>query len=549
MGDNIFEAASDVGVSDKAKLDAFQNAGGFDKESSWKGYQVRGFEVVYHPTGKLGMVTLTVVKSWPGKKLASLDNLQKSLTAKCGSEWTRTNMQGANVLKTNGAPRGFACSALDQGRGDVIVSINNAAAETSASQPAPVPKQAPGTPGIVGTYSGQGEGELSVEIDSVRQDGTYPVTLGTNAPGCAGSVQGNASLADNTLKFVAGEKDERCEASLVVGNDRSLTVEEGPGCSNHHGAKCSFSGSLKKVSDTVSKIAAATASPKSEEPSVAQAKLVSTNQLIVLTGQTIASIHFEGVTTLKLVEPVKFMDVFGNQEVASEIDIQLGDPARFPNPKPGLKGDFEVSIGCASVGCSIDRFRLLDPSQPRNVSVANATPAAPPSVPTPSSPLIGQWECQSRKPNGTSFTSGFLFTADGTFAYRDPQSKMTGTYQPNGPNAKVAIEEVTIGDRVTRSNTRIDIAFGSARPGQLKFDMTLVTLGTVISNTCVTLAVAAATPAPKVNVCDINPAACAAVQRNNDIRNQVQSQRCEILRSQLRGMAAADYQLAKAGCR
>lgn len=169
-------------------------------------------------------------------------------------------------------------------------------------------------------------------------------------------------------------------------------------------------------------------------------------------------------------------------------------------------------------------------------------------VVTKGSPLIGDWSCQSRKSNGASFTSAFRFASDGGFAYADPQARMIGTYQPNGPNAKVTIDQVTNGGRISSSRIQLDIAFTSATPGQVKFDMTLVKVGAVTSNNCVTEAVAAATPAPKVNVCDINPAACAAVQRNHDIGTQVQDQRCEILRSQLRGTVGGDYQLAKAGC-
>ena len=64
-GDNLMEAATKVGVSDKASMDAFKNAGGLDKESSWKGFQVRKYEAVYHPDGRLAMINLTLIKSWP----------------------------------------------------------------------------------------------------------------------------------------------------------------------------------------------------------------------------------------------------------------------------------------------------------------------------------------------------------------------------------------------------------------------------------------------------------------------------------------------------
>lgn len=110
------------------------------------------------------------------------------------------------------------------------------------------------------------------------------------------------------------------------------------------------------------------------------------------------------------------------------------------------------------------------------------------------------------------------------------------------------ITQTNVGGRVSNSGMDIVIGSVSAAPGQLRFEMSLVRLGTVITNACVTEAVAEATPASHVNVCEINPAACEAVQRNSDIRNQIQDQRCEILRSQLSGSPAGDYQLAKAGC-
>jgi hypothetical protein len=126
---------------------------------------------------------------------------------------------------------------------------------------------------------------------------------------------------------------------------------------------------------------------------------------------------------------------------------------------------------------------------------------------------------------------------------------MSGRFAPHAGGASIKMERVTVGERQMASSMKVEIAHVNARPGQLQFDMTLVRLDSLSSHHCVTPAVAAATPAPKVNVCDINPAACAAVQRNHEIRQQVQDWRCETLRSQLTGVPGGDYQLAKAGCR
>lgn len=146
LGDNLLETATNVGISDKASMDAFKNAGGLDYESTWKGFKVMKYEAVYHPDGKLGMVTLTLAKSWPAAKLASLDNLQAAMSGKCGSSWTRSNDLNVGVLQAKAAPAGVACSALDQGKDAVVVSIANVTAtDSSPSGAAPQP-QTPANP-------------------------------------------------------------------------------------------------------------------------------------------------------------------------------------------------------------------------------------------------------------------------------------------------------------------------------------------------------------------------------------------------------------------
>lgn len=138
MGDNLLEAATQPGVSDKSRMDAFKNAGGLDKESTWKAFQVRKYEAVYRPDGKLAMINFTLVKSWPGKQLASLDNLRAAMTPQCGSSWSSSNVGNASVLQTKDSPAGFTCSALDQGQEDIVVSIANmVAGDASAQAPAP----------------------------------------------------------------------------------------------------------------------------------------------------------------------------------------------------------------------------------------------------------------------------------------------------------------------------------------------------------------------------------------------------------------------------
>ena len=149
MGDNLLEAATRPGISDKASMDAFKNAGALDRESNWRGYQVRKYEAVYQPSGILGMVTFTLVKSWPGKKLASIDNIQSTLTPQCGSAWSRTNDGGVAVLQTTDSSSAVKCSALDQGQDSIVVSIANLGDVQTADRTPSVSPQ-PGTmaPGI-----------------------------------------------------------------------------------------------------------------------------------------------------------------------------------------------------------------------------------------------------------------------------------------------------------------------------------------------------------------------------------------------------------------
>lgn len=143
MGDNVLEKATRVGVSDKAKMDAFRNAGGLDKESSWKGFRVTELRVVYEDTGKLGMVILTVYKSFTGKKLASIDNLQSAMSSECGTNWTQSTRFGSAVLEGKNASTGVSCAALDQGGPTVEVTMAKTSGEKQSANSPPAPSQPP----------------------------------------------------------------------------------------------------------------------------------------------------------------------------------------------------------------------------------------------------------------------------------------------------------------------------------------------------------------------------------------------------------------------
>lgn len=207
----------------------------------------------------------------------------------------------------------------------------------------------------------------------------------------------------------------------------------------------------------------------------------------------------------------------------------------------------------AAFGLEAGRYAALRCHESDELAAATPAPAAeraPAGQPQAvASPLSGDWTCQSRKANGAGYQSAFRFTRDGGFVYADANSRMSGRFTPHAGGVSVTMEQVSVNERAMASSMNVEIANVNARPGQLQFEMTLVRLNSLSSHQCVTPAVAAATPAPKVNVCDINPAACAAIQRNQGIRTQVQDLRCETLRGQIAGVPGGDYQLAKAGCR
>jgi hypothetical protein len=215
MGDNLLEAATIVDQSSKSQMDAFTNAGGLDKESSWKGFQVRSIESVYHDTGKLGMLNLTLVKTWPKKQIASLDNLREALVESCGSSWKNSNVRGVAVLEAEGSPRGLTCSAMDQGGGDVLVSI--VSTKESNKRPAASGEAATtSSAASVGTERSPSNALPSPKESVPSATGIATVagelTLITKPGGAGGSV---ARLGGKDV-FDAGDATVTVERSLVL---------------------------------------------------------------------------------------------------------------------------------------------------------------------------------------------------------------------------------------------------------------------------------------------------------------------------------------------
>ena len=124
-----------------------------------------------------------------------------------------------------------------------------------------VAASAQGVNEIEGLYSGQGEGELTVDITHVEGD-RYGVAINTlvpmvdDMPGCAGDVSGEATLTDQggTLQAenefydphgdTPSAKAEFCEVALSFDGEGKLVIEEQDGCLSYHGAACGFTGEL-----------------------------------------------------------------------------------------------------------------------------------------------------------------------------------------------------------------------------------------------------------------------------------------------------------------
>lgn len=104
--------------------------------------------------------------------------------------------------------------------------------------------------GVVGKYSGLGEGTVVAEIKPAGADGRHRVTLSTSAGGCGGVADGVASRSGSVLQFVAEDSGNRCNATLTV-NGNQVVVDEGDGCTFFHGAACGFSATLSRAKQSV----------------------------------------------------------------------------------------------------------------------------------------------------------------------------------------------------------------------------------------------------------------------------------------------------------
>jgi hypothetical protein len=114
---------------------------------------------------------------------------------------------------------------------------------------------------IEGLYTGQGEGDLTVDISHIEND-RYAISFETGVPmvddmpGCGGGVEGEVLLDKNGGNFFAenefydpkgdtpSSQARYCEIGLTFDGAGKLVIEERDGCISYHGAACGFTGEL-----------------------------------------------------------------------------------------------------------------------------------------------------------------------------------------------------------------------------------------------------------------------------------------------------------------
>lgn len=113
---------------------------------------------------------------------------------------------------------------------------------------------------IEGHYSGQGEGELTVDLSHIEND-RYAISINTvtpmenDIPGCGGGVEGEVLLSEQGGNFFVENQyydpdggplaaERYCEVGLKLDGQGGLEIEEQSGCIGYHGAACGFTGTL-----------------------------------------------------------------------------------------------------------------------------------------------------------------------------------------------------------------------------------------------------------------------------------------------------------------
>lgn len=212
---------------------------------------------------------------------------------------------------------------------------------------------------------------------------------------------------------------------------------------------------------------------------------------------------------------------------------------------PDVKGetDFEVTMESPRSGDFISKISIATRAEPIN--------------------LEGVWLCIMRSEDGSNYHDSFTFYGNGIYTIKGLEGnargvELSGTYQVSN-NLAVLTQRTLSKDGVKSPVAPKQANLLARKVGNQESIFEINQNGSVTSRTCKLQSAAgrntgvssdsSTTGKRTSSLCEINPAACESVSRNNDIRQQILNDRCTILENQLAGVPGGEYQLRKAGCR
>lgn len=121
---NALEKAIKVGVSKKQDFQDFQNDGGLNSADSWKRYKVISVNTLYENNDETLSYVSMVIRAQSRMKNASINNLKKSLTKECGSNWEDSPF-GAGLYASNLPLKGgLYCLLLEMPDSNIQVTLS-----------------------------------------------------------------------------------------------------------------------------------------------------------------------------------------------------------------------------------------------------------------------------------------------------------------------------------------------------------------------------------------------------------------------------------------
>lgn len=121
---NALEKAIKVGVSKKQDFQDLQNDGGLNSADSWKRYKVISVNTLYENNDETLSYVSMVIQAQSTMKNASINNLKKSLTKECGSNWEDSPF-GAGLYASNLPLKGgVKCLLLEMPDSNIQVTLS-----------------------------------------------------------------------------------------------------------------------------------------------------------------------------------------------------------------------------------------------------------------------------------------------------------------------------------------------------------------------------------------------------------------------------------------